>query len=1043
MSQSIASPFTLVAAHEQRAAERFNCNLTATYGSRASTAQITDISLVGCFLQTEKPPAESETHALVFAAGEFGRIVAEAEVVRSCPDGAGLKFTKLPSKASRRLRRLVADLNAIEGHRTGAASLQDQKQGAYSVDDPKKVRAILEQAASKDSRFTLIPAARNCRVFAKLISASAEGLSLQLDREGSVDTGDDVFVLFTLGYDSYSFATRVISTAGEQSLLAAPAKLAFSERRSLRREKPADDAVVSLSVPWQDQPAEWPVYDVSDGGFAMRVASGNALFLPGTPLQDAVIRIGAATTPLPRAVVKHVTHVREQDGREWWKIGVSRGVDRNAPDTVETKIAPEAPHSAYSRFRHWVRDLGDKATYLYHTKIGTLRGDSTLEPFQVVHLENADGRGLVGLLNTSFPSNARVRAPMVVVVPAFGSRKETMSAFAQTLTHNFRRQGKDIAVLRLDGVNNLGESQKDAGLYQDGKQTMHYTVSDGVSDVLGAISWARRNPYVEATEVILVSVSFSSVAARIALTRPEAATVSGWIAYMGAADVQNSIMNVAGNYDAWGNYVRGIQNGVVTLQGCMVDGDRFCADIDELQAATVEDARRDLMKLAIPVTWIVGTHDAWMDPSKINDIMSAAAPGDRKIIEVDTGHTPTSSDEALAQFQLMSRLIWSQIHGTDIEAVLPPRGLIAAVSGQEWARVRKRDALPVEDYWRSYLLSDEKHGYDLLRYVPAYRDFAAVQAAEAAPRGKRVLDLGAGTGIIANALLEHEPATLTCADIVESALERLREEFGQRSNVEFVRANADGNARTAMRRWIRGELSSIHELVGRMPGMSRTIAEQLASKMDPDLHAVLRGAELDAELVRREKGLPEQLGPLLNDINTLAQTELGLLPDATAISSIKKMPPSVFEGDVGLPFADEAFDSVVCSLLLSYLQHPADCLAECRRVLRPGGTLVVSSMRPDADTSIIYREFIETLEGSSDRDLAADRQELLTAARGLLNKAAQLMRDEKEGRFCFYTRDQLSTMVRRAGFNRVRIRQAYGNPSQAIVVSCRKPKTTR
>jgi ubiquinone/menaquinone biosynthesis C-methylase UbiE len=475
----------------------------------------------------------------------------------------------------------------------------------------------------------------------------------------------------------------------------------------------------------------------------------------------------------------------------------------------------------------------------------------------------------------------------------------------------------------------------------------------------------------------------------------------------------------------------------------MVDGDRFCADIDELQAATVENARRDLMKLAIPVTWIVGTHDAWMDPKKINDIMSAAAPGDRKIIEVDTGHTPTSSDEALAQFQLMSSLIFSQIHGAEIEAVIPPRGLIGAISSQEWARVRKQDALPTEEYWRSYLLSDEKHGYDLLRYVPAYREFAQLQATEAIPHGRRVLDLGSGTGIVANALLEHDPITLTCADIVDSALERLRNELGHRSNVDFIRANADGNARTAMRRWIRGELSSVYELVGRVPGVSRSTAEQLASKMDPDLHALLRGADLDAEQVRRDRGLPEHLEPLLHDINVLAQTELGVVSEANAINWVKKMPRSVFEGDVGLPFADEAFDSVVCSLLLSYLQHPADCLSECRRVLQPGGTLVVSSMRPDADTSVIYREFIETLESRSDEQLAAERDELLNAARGLLNKAAQLMRDEKEGRFCFYTPDQLSAMVRRAGFNHVRIRQAYGNPPQAIVVSCRKPKTAQ
>ena len=282
-----------------------------------------------------------------------------------------------------------------------------------------------------------------------------------------------------------------------------------------------------------------------------------------------------------------------------------------------------------------------------------------------------------------------------------------MSALAQTLTHNFKRHDRDVAVLRLDGVNNLGESEKDPGLHPDGKQTMHYTVSDGVSDILGALAWARNNPYVDATEIIIVSVSFSSVAVRVALTRPEASCVARWVVYMGAADVQNSIMNVSGNFDAWGRYVRGVPNGVVTLQGCMVDGDRFCADVDRLGAATVDDARRDLMNIPVPVTWMIGNYDAWMDPARIHDIMSAKATAEREILKVDAGHTPSSSDQALAQFQLITRLIWTQLHGESIDAEVPSRGLIAAVANQEWARVRQREAVPREEYWRSYLLSDE------------------------------------------------------------------------------------------------------------------------------------------------------------------------------------------------------------------------------------------------------------------------------------------------------------------------------------------------
>ncbi|NUT32680.1 MAG: class I SAM-dependent methyltransferase [Hamadaea sp.] len=47
-----------------------------------------------------------------------------------------------------------------------------------------------------------------------------------------------------------------------------------------------------------------------------------------------------------------------------------------------------------------------------------------------------------------------------------------------------------------------------------------------------------------------------------------------------------------------------------------------------------------------------------------------------------------------------------------------------------------------------------------------------------------------------------------------------------------------------------------------------------------------------------------------------------------------------------LPFADAAFDDVVASLVLHYLEDWSGPLAELRRVLKPGGRLMVSVMHP-------------------------------------------------------------------------------------------------
>lgn len=53
-----------------------------------------------------------------------------------------------------------------------------------------------------------------------------------------------------------------------------------------------------------------------------------------------------------------------------------------------------------------------------------------------------------------------------------------------------------------------------------------------------------------------------------------------------------------------------------------------------------------------------------------------------------------------------------------------------------------------------------------------------------------------------------------------------------------------------------------------------------------------------------------------------------------------------------LPFADGAFDDVLASLVLHYLEDWGPTLAEMRRVLRPGGRLIVSVSHPFVDYAI-------------------------------------------------------------------------------------------
>src|SRR5262245_21728922 len=47
-----------------------------------------------------------------------------------------------------------------------------------------------------------------------------------------------------------------------------------------------------------------------------------------------------------------------------------------------------------------------------------------------------------------------------------------------------------------------------------------------------------------------------------------------------------------------------------------------------------------------------------------------------------------------------------------------------------------------------------------------------------------------------------------------------------------------------------------------------------------------------------------------------------------------------------LPFADQSFDRVVCGLVVDHIRDLAGLFGEMRRVCRPGGFVVVSTMHP-------------------------------------------------------------------------------------------------
>lgn len=156
-----------------------------------------------------------------------------------------------------------------------------------------------------------------------------------------------------------------------------------------------------------------------------------------------------------------------------------------------------------------------------------------------------------------------------------------------------------------------------------------------------------------------------------------------------------------------------------------------------------------------------------------------------------------------------------------------------------------------------------------------------------------------------------------------------------------------------------------------------------------------------AEIVR---GGPPGMGYLRFDFNDLTDTN----------------------GSPRLPFADNTFDVVTCSLVLSYLKRPQALLRELHRVAKPGAVLVASSMKPHCDMSAIYRDFM---------DQQASPEEI-ERARNLLRAAGKIRLKEEVGHYAFFSDTELAALVNETGFGVRESFHSLGN--QAVVIKAQK-----
>jgi pimeloyl-ACP methyl ester carboxylesterase len=397
-------------------------------------------------------------------------------------------------------------------------------------------------------------------------------------------------------------------------------------------------------------------------------------------------------------------------------------------------------------------------------------------------------------------------APAIVIPPAWGKTKETLLPLAETLVATFREAGVPVTVLRYDGIRRRGESHNDPECRIPGYENLHYTFSQGAEDVRTTLDFLERSPEYQPRTVILVTFSVASIEARHAIAQETRGRIGGWISVVGSSDPQSLMRVISGGVDYLGGADRGVRFGFQDVQGMLLDIDRAAADAIDRGIAFLDDARRDLARIQVPITWLHGRYDAWMQIERIRHVLSFGDSGNRRLLEVPTGHQLKSSREALEAFQLISAEAARMALGREVAAGFPDLQILKQRRRLEMRRFGRPD-VDLRDFWRDYLVGrDGQLGIELVTCTSSYQDLmdAQLEALALAP-GERVLDLGSGAGALPARLANVEAGVASCdiieLDYVSEGLLRTRERLEAapghpgHGRVRFLVADLDRTSR--------------------------------------------------------------------------------------------------------------------------------------------------------------------------------------------------------------------------------------------------------
>jgi SAM-dependent methyltransferase len=594
----------------------------------------------------------------------------------------------------------------------------------------------------------------------------------------NIDPRRQSVLVFSFGIDgeSYSFgAVPVLGVWTEREMeIEWPRSIHVAERRTRIRRKPRIAERVSIEHPSESvRTIVGRVSDKSKEGLGLVANTFDEIQI-GSQL---VLRYENGEFA-GRSEVGEVRNCSSADPPGWKRLGLQLNpvaVGRDVAIESRSAIVPGGMGSrGWSKIsfgREAVRLASEKAI----SRLG--RRSPRFDSIRAVKFPNAKGHEISGIVDRS---ELRPGGHAVVIPPAWGRTKETLLPLARTLVETFASAQRPVTVLRYDGTQRRGESFVDAACRSAGDEALKFTYTQAAEDLLAAARFLKTDAEFSVDRLVLVSFSLASIESRIALASDSESLIDGWISVVGMTDVQSSLKAVSGGVDYVFGKEAGIEFGIHELGGVRIDIDHAANDVLKSGIASLNEARHDMDKIDLPITWIHGRFDGWTDIGRAKSLLSTGDARNRKLIEVPTGHQLRNSREAIETFQLVAYEASEMLLGKAIAPATPDLVDLDRRGIAERERVNVAGA-NLRAFWHDYLLGrDESLGMQLLGGTSTYAAFMREQIQRLKlEAGVRVLDLGAGTGEFSSHLARYgdtpDGLHVVSVDFVYDALCRARE----------------------------------------------------------------------------------------------------------------------------------------------------------------------------------------------------------------------------------------------------------------------------